>query len=253
MQHRTVDEHLEGLRAAVDAFADAASAAGPDADVPTCPRWTVRSLVAHQGMVHRWARANLRGEECHPPSWNAEGQEVDDPVSWLREGAAALEETLRAVPDDVQADVFLKDAPRPRFFWARRQCHETTIHAADAVAARLGRAPAPDDVPWIEEAVALDGIDEMLTGFVTRGRSRFAGVGPLDVTLRAADRSWTVQVAEDGAVSTTRDGEELGSPIAGSPVGLYLAVWNRAAPGSVDDPDGVLDQVWRSHAKVRWS
>ena len=38
-------------------------AAGADAPVPTCPGWTVRDLLAHQGMVHRWATAVVRGDD----------------------------------------------------------------------------------------------------------------------------------------------------------------------------------------------
>ena len=113
MEHRSVEEQVAGLRAAVDAFAADAAAAGLESKVPTAPAWTVRKLLAHQGMVHRWARATLLGEDNHPPSWNAEGQTVEDPVGWLVDGAEALVATLEAVPGDVRAMVFLKDAPPP--------------------------------------------------------------------------------------------------------------------------------------------
>ncbi|MCZ9346869.1 maleylpyruvate isomerase N-terminal domain-containing protein, partial [Streptomyces sp. TRM76130] len=36
-------------------LASAAEAAGSDAEVPHCPGWRVRDLVAHTGAVHRWA------------------------------------------------------------------------------------------------------------------------------------------------------------------------------------------------------
>ena len=266
MEHRSVEEHVRALRAAVEAFTRSATAAGLGSDVPTCA-WTVRKLVAHQGMVHRWARANLLGEDCHPPTWNAEGQQVDDPVAWLREGADALVDTLEAVPDDVRAMVFLKDAPAPRLFWARRQCHETTIHAVDALAAGLGRYPTAEDAGWVDEAVALDGVDELLTGFVTRGSSRFAGAGPLSFTVRPREAGprWRVEIRDDGTVETTRGSDGVaGHPpvdeasrrdeavLEGTAVGLYLALWNRAAPGTVDDPAGVLD-LWSKRARVRWS
>lgn len=260
MQHHTVAEHLTGLRVAVDALARYATEAGPDTDVPTCPRWTVRKLVAHQGMVHRWARANLLGEDCSPPAWNAEGQEVADPVGWLREGAADLAATLEEMPDDVRAMVFLKDAPLPRVFWARRQCHETTIHAVDALAAALGRVPSPQDVGWVDCFVALDGIDEMLTGFVTRGTARFAGVGPLrfDVRLTDSALAWSLEVQADGRVVTTRTGAdtppEAGAAVVRGPaVAAYLALWNRTTPEAVDDAAGIVTDVWRQRAKVRWS
>ncbi len=256
MEHRTVEEHVAGLRRAVRAFERYAVSAGPDAEVPTCPTWTVRKLLAHQGMVHRWARASLLGEECHPPGWNAEGQQVRDPVAWFLEGAEDLVTTIGAVPDDVRAMVFLNDAPEPRRFWARRQCHETTIHAVDALAAHLGRRPAPAEADWIDPEVALDGIDELLTGFVTRGRSRFTGVGPFrfEVRPREGGRAWRVDVQPDGAVVTTRlgDGDLDGTTLTGSAVALYLALWNRTDPAAVEDPASVLSDVWRERARVRW-
>lgn len=259
MKHRGVEEYVTGLRTAANAFAGFATRAGTDAEVPTCPAWTVRKLLAHQGMVHRWARANLLGQDCQPPSWNAEGQQVADPVAWFLEGAEAVIGTLQEVPDDVQADVFLKDAPAPRLFWARRQCHETTIHAVDALAASLGRLPTAQDADFIDPEVALDGIDELLTGFVTRGRSRFADAGPLRVEVRptSGERVWSVDVQADGAVVTTRlQGREAHDPggavLRGSAPALYLALWNRTSPDAVDDPEEILDRVWRQRARVRW-
>lgn len=264
----SVEQHVSHLRAALDCFVADAGTAGPEARVPTCRAWTVRKLVAHQGMVHRWARANLRGEKCHPASWKAEGQQMADPLSWLADGAADLIATLEAVPDDVRARVFLKDAPAPRLFWARRQCHETTIHAVDALAARLGRFPLPEDTNLTDD-VALDGIDEVLTGFVTRGSSSFAGVDPVHVLVRPTghDRSWSVLV-RDGTAVTTRlppgDGRAAnqGVPVGagsvaqvcldGAAVGLYLALWNRTTADAVDDPQEFL-AMWREHVRVRWS
>lgn len=256
MEHRTVEDQLAGLQAAVAALQREAADAGLDALVPTCPRWSVRDLVAHVGMVHRWARANLRGEACDPSLWNAEGHQVADPVDWLGQGADDLVATLATTADDVRATVFLRDAPAPRLFWARRQCHESTVHAVDALAARLGRPPSAQDVGWLDEAVALDGIDELLTGFVTRGRSRFAGAGPLRFAVRpdGHDRSWTVEVCEDGAVSTVRDGpgSESLETLAGPAPALYLALWNRAPADGLRDSLPVLP-TWRTRARVRWS
>ena len=58
----TTAQHLAGLSEAMRAFVRYADRAGLEAPVPTCPDWTVLDLVAHQGMVHRWARRLVRGE-----------------------------------------------------------------------------------------------------------------------------------------------------------------------------------------------
>ena len=61
----SLEQHLEALMRSGAALGEAATAAGLDAKVPTCPGWDVTDLVVHQGMVHRWAAANLRGETDH--------------------------------------------------------------------------------------------------------------------------------------------------------------------------------------------
>ncbi len=170
----TTAQHLAGLSEAMRAFVRYADRAGLEAWVPTCPDWTVLDLVAHQGMVHRWAAALLGGErptDDEVAAYEASGRGSEHPLRWLADGAAALAEAVNGASDDVEALVFLNDAPPAREFWARRQCHETTMHAVDALAASLGRPPRPDEV-WIDPELAGDGIDELLGGFLTRPRSR---------------------------------------------------------------------------------
>ena len=58
------DAYLPRIVDAGGALAERAEDAGLESVVPTCPGWTVADLVAHQGMVHRWAAANLRNEEA---------------------------------------------------------------------------------------------------------------------------------------------------------------------------------------------
>ena len=60
---------------------------------------------------------------------------------------------------------------RHREFWARRQAHETTIHMVDAQAALLGHAPTSGEAA-LEVSLATDGLDELLRGFFTRGKSK---------------------------------------------------------------------------------
>ena len=128
-------QHLAALRDAVQAFARHAGEAGLEADVPTCPDWTVRRLIGHQGMVHRWAAANLRGQTIEIDATERAGRRNADPVDWLRTGAIDLVKAITEAPEDVRTVVFLNDAPGALDFWSRRQCHETTIHAVDALAA----------------------------------------------------------------------------------------------------------------------
>jgi uncharacterized protein (TIGR03083 family) len=244
-----LDQHLDALRNAVDAFAASVTAAGPDAAVPTTPDWDVRRLVAHQGMVHRWATGFLVGERVDPDAAEREGMEVADSVGWLREGADRLVVALEGAPDDLAGRPFLADAPAPRFFWARRQCHETTIHAVDALSATLGRLPRAADT-WIEREVALDGIDELLTGFLPRPHSRLRADEPMTIAVlpEDADQRWLVAISSEHPVTTRGTAEEDADVgLRGSAVALYLTLWNRS--------DEVRDEsleLWAEGARVTW-
>ena len=178
------DRCLEVIERAGTDLARHAATAGLDASVVTCPAWSVSDLLAHQGMVHRWAAANLRLDSTPPPSKTEILRTVPAAqlIGWFGEGLHLLLTTLRAVDPDVPAMVFLRDAPAPRRFWARRQAHETTIHSIDALAGALGRLPTAEQA-GVDLDVAVDGIDELLTGFYSRGRSKLAGEEPLTIAV----------------------------------------------------------------------
>ncbi len=234
----TFEQHLDGLRRAVLALSRDAEVAGLDVDVPSCPEWTVRRLVGHQGRVHRWARATLRGEQLDAEATEKAGRRHADPVDWLRDGAIDLVTTLVATPEDVEAPVFLHDAPPPRLFWARRQHLETLMHAVDVQAASLGRLPRSEETA-ISREVALDGIDELVLGFVPRSRSRLRASEPVTIAVHPtdADHSYSVRVTDEAPVAARHDGRVDGDLVVEAPaVALYLALWHRT--------DEVTSDIW---------
>jgi uncharacterized protein (TIGR03083 family) len=252
--HLSLDAHLSALIRSGAALRDAAAAAGLDATVPTCPGWTVTSLVTHQGMVHRWAAANLRGETDHDTSASeAEAKATADLLDWYSAGLAALVDTVTATPDDATAMVFLKDAPPPRRFWARRQAHETTIHSVDAVASVHGRWPTASEVD-IDPALAADGIDELLTGFITRGRGRLHSPDPYTLMVKTDDTgdAWSVRISDGPIVTTPGPAERPDVVFSGTAVRLYLSLWNRADEITTVGRSDVVDQ-WRAQIRVSWS
>ena len=241
--------HLEGLRSAMVAFVRYADRAGLRAPVPSCADWTVRDLVAHQGMVHRWAAALVRGErDVDADAIEAQGRAEVDPLEWLRDGVIVLAETLMRAPADTRAPVFLDDAPAPREFWARRQCHETTVHAVDALAAALGRAPDPAET-WIESDVAVDGIDELLCGFLTRPHSRLRTEEDAVLVVAPDDVPdwWLVELGPRPVVTSRRTGPRADGDwvLNGSAVDLYLTLWNRTGRPA-------LQGTWPEPAAAGW-
>ena len=252
--HLSLEQHLEAIARGGAALGEAAVAAGPDAKVPTCPAWDVTDLVVHQGMVHRWAAANLRGERDHDTAASqSEGRAAARLLDWFADGLTALVDTLRSTPEDAEAMVFLKDAPPPRRFWARRQAHETTIHGADAVAAALGRWPVAADVD-VAPALAADGIDELLTGFITRGKGRLHAPEPATVVVRTDDtgHAWTLRIGDGPVVTTPGGTDRPAAVLSGTAVQVYLSLWNRADELTVEGRPDLVDQ-WRRQVRIRWS
>jgi hypothetical protein len=149
--------------------------------------------------------------------------------------------------------VFLRDAPPPRRFWARRQAHETTIHGVDAVAAALGRWPTAADVD-LDPALTADGIDELLTGFITRGKGRLHAAEPYRLLVRTDDtgHAWTLRVGDGPILTTPGAAERPEAVFSGSAVQLYLSLWNRADELTTSGPSDLLDQ-WRRQVRIRWS
>lgn len=255
-----VTERLAAVERASSRFVDELTTAGTQEWVPTCPDWRVRDLALHLGMVHRWAtnivangitdfadvRDDYRLEEPDPSA--------DELAAWITEGSAALVETLAAAPDDLAALVFVKSAPPPREFWARRQTHETTIHAVDALAARLGRFPTTKEAA-IPTEVALDGLAELLTGFLPRKSSAIRAKSPMSflVAPNDSDRSWTVHLSPDPPVTTLgADDGEPDAVMTGPAASLYLGLWNRGDEIAVTGEPELLG-VWRDKTRILWS
>jgi len=251
--HLSLDDHVAALVHSGGVLRDAAARAGLDAPVPTCPTWDVRTLVIHQGTVHRWAAATLRGQDDHDTEESrAEAERAPHLLAWFSAGLEALVSTIRTTSDDATARTFLNDAPPPRRFWARRQAHETTIHSADAVAAMLGQWPATSDLA-VRPELAADGIDELLCGFITRRNGTPPAAEPLTMVVATDDtgHAWTVRSAGGSFTTTTGAAEDADATLSGTAGQLYFGLWNRADEITVRGRHDAVE-LWRSRVRVRW-
>lgn len=231
---------VEGVR-----LVSAAADAGLDAPVPTCPGWCVRDLLAHIGFVHRWATAYVRTaltemvEEPTEATILKDAPADEKRIEWVAQGHADLVRSLRSAPADLVCWTFLA-APSPRAMWARRQAHETAVHAADAELAAGHVAPAFDP------EFAADGVDELLFAFYGRPRSdpdRTTGV----IGLEASDLplAWTVRVTHD-AVAAGPGRAACDVTIRTTASNLYLLLWHRRAPETLEvtGTAGAFERIW---------
>jgi uncharacterized protein (TIGR03083 family) len=220
----------------------AAAVEGADWDAPVPgTEWDLRTLVVHVGAVHRWANdaiiRELKSNETGG-SFAFRGNTPDEGLcSWFAEGLAVLVATLRAARDDVSVFTFLK-APTPRYFWARRQAHETAIHRADVQAA------AGSHVTAFDPAFAQDGIAELVAGFALQ-RS-FASATPGMLALACTDGpSWLVTFGGERNIAVqTADIAGANATVTGTSSALYLWTWNRPAAVDVVGDNTTID-LWK--------
>jgi uncharacterized protein (TIGR03083 family) len=206
----------EGGRVAVLARGDDLSVR-----VPSCPDWDLAALVSHLGWVHRYVTAWMDAGE--PVGRDLVGPVGDDLAAWFTEGLDALVERLDGCDPDAAVSTFV--GPGTNWFWLRRMAHENTVHRWDAEDALGMPGPVPSDV-------ALDGVDEFLTGFHLPHRvgKHLAGDGQtLHFHATDGDGEWVVTRSTDGA-TVERAHQRSDVAARGRGEDLLLFVWGRRGP-----------------------
>ncbi|MFG2295779.1 maleylpyruvate isomerase family mycothiol-dependent enzyme [Streptomyces sp. NPDC048603] len=246
-----ITEYVKVLEREGGLLAETAEHVGTDAPVPTCPGWRVADLLRHTGAVHRWA-AGFVEERRLDPVPPGEGPEITgaELVAWYREGHADLVRVLSEAPADVQCWTFLPTAPTPLGFWARRQAHETTVHRLDSESARGYQL---HEFGPVEPEFAEDGVDELLTGFHARGRSRVRTEEPKLLRIRAADTGavWSVHLSHEPPRTITGDLGTADCEVTAEAAWLYAALWNRTPlEGPAVTGDLALARLWNENSRI---
>lgn len=232
------------LGALQDAFLDGVRAADPDARVPWCGRWRVRSLVVHLARVHHWAAAEAARRREVPLG---RGPFVLDAL--YAACAAELRSTLDALDPAAPSSTLL--GPGPVAFWHRRQVHETLVHLWDLRTA-AGLPPAGPGAGPDAAALWADTVDELVTVMQPR-QVRLGRAEPLPVRVRVvaadADRAWTLGAGDvegagaaapraatggagdvDGAGGAAGGAREPDVVVTGPAEALALLLWRRVGP-----------------------
>ena len=132
--------------------------------------------------------------------------------------------------------------------WARRQAHETAMHRVDA------ESPG-STITEFHPTFAADGVDELLSCFVTRPRRGPKASSPRSIHVHATDTGddWHLQIGPE-AVVTSRRRDPADCTITAAAGDLYLLLWNRRSDAGINvDGDRDLIALWREGVQVRWS
>jgi uncharacterized protein (TIGR03083 family) len=231
LSHDQYVEHLRSDAARIHAVA------GRDlnAPVPACPGWTVHDAVEHVAVVYRHKIACIR-EKVFPSPWPPERGDVPT-LDYLQQATDDLLAELTSRDPLEYADTWWWDE-RTVGFWGRRMAHESAIHRVDVELAL-------DDITTIDEALAIDGVDEVLRIFLAGDWSdepaadRTAAI----VRVESGGRVWRVVMEKSAVVANVyldRWPElPVDATVSGDPLQMYLWLWGRGLRDKIEvDGDG---------------
>jgi uncharacterized protein (TIGR03083 family) len=229
--------YLDCLAADYNLLRDAASSAGLDRPVPSCPQWTAADLVTHVGHVYLH-KATVMRDGKWPDPFPPEDLPAD-PLAVIDLGYRELTAEFASRRADEPSLTWF--GPEQTVgFWIRRMAQETVMHRMDAqLAVGVPVTPAPDDL-------AIDGVDEVLKRFLAygsvewpdeyatvRGGHLATDAGKDTIVVAAGPVSWTVRPAPASvSVADGGDGAARAEVSAGSDLMLRW-LWGRAGDESV--------------------
>lgn len=255
---RLIDERSTAFRAAV------ASAPSLDAQVPTCPEWTLFDLVRHLGEGRRsWAATVAAGPaataKSAPEGAPTVPREREALLAWLAASTQELLDALREAGPDRGCWTWWGTSQSPQTCGAvaRHQLQEIAVHTYDAQIT----VGAPQPLP---EEAALDGVEDFLSTCCATSSAWPHKPTAFDF-LATEGPSWRLTVEGDGARFTclpapgatpaTVAGEShdaAGASVRGTASELVLFMYDRIPADSlqIDGDAGLIDllRAWEPDA-----
>lgn len=234
-------DYLALIRADAALLLRAASDAGEDALVPTCPGWTVRDLVDHVARVYNrvaaivGARANRRLDDDELP-----------PTPSFEVALSNLLDVLASVGPDESVWNWSVNQPKTGAFWPRRMACETAIHRADAQSASSSVTP-------VDTALAVEAMDELLDVILTTRVAAGVGVdlgGSIHFHCTDVAGEWLVSVG-DGVVDVTRSHAKGDAAVRGPASDVLLWAYNRV-PGESGPGAGGVETFGSEAVLTAW-
>jgi uncharacterized protein (TIGR03083 family) len=215
----------------------AASSLDADTPVPTCPGWTVLSLIQHLGQVFDMVIRVIQTADPQSPPIRVQPP-PGDVFAIFDSQLATMLDLLATTDPATPVWHFTPTAPKTAAFWSRRMAHELTVHRIDALAAAGADSAVDPDF-------AADGIDEVLTRLIPRRTDSWSvGTHAGTVLYHAADagRAWTVRLVPGQLPQTAAEaGTESDASVIGLADAVYRAAWGRPSGAVVSGDSDLVD------------
>jgi uncharacterized protein (TIGR03083 family) len=196
-------------------------------EVPSCPGWSTNDLAKHMAHVYLGqAYVVETGSQAENKEHLAPYPRTDDAMEFLSWGFRAITKAL----DINRAERKTWSWHHSDFsvdFWFRRMAHETVIHRIDA-------QQAVGSVTTIDEALALDGVDEVLDFLPLLGSWPEApnvdfGIVSIVAKTRNGSKVWDLNFIDQAATVAASDKANVSARlvISGDAEAIDLYLWGR--------------------------
>lgn len=239
---------LDTVEIEATVLAETVDRAPAELRIPNCPGLTVGETARHLGSVYRMVLEWIRTGDT-PRMWQREPGPFQSARDYVISGVRALADEL-AAHDPAEPCSTWWAADSTFGFWRRRLAHESVIHRVDVQSA------VADPVGEIDDDLAVDGIDEVLTLWFGHRLTVQGVVGTRDATVavRTGGKAWLARMTTGGVGAWRVPGSDIDRAdigridawVTGRPSNVYRYLWGRLGERSVDR-EGDIDatnQLW---------
>ncbi|MBG6184176.1 uncharacterized protein (TIGR03083 family) [Arthrobacter sp. CAN_A214] len=207
--------------------------------VPSCPGWIGEDLVRHTAIVYLQKAETIRTGSRPGRGWPPVSIGSMPPGALLEHCYHRLIAQFDTHAPEDAAESWVPD-DQTVGFWIRRLTHETAMHRFDLEQAGGGQA-SPFD-----EDLAVDGIDEVLSVMLGRGRADPGASGAV-VRVESAGHTWSVALKRAAArldrAPAAGGATDDAATIRGDPEEILLWLWGRGPLPSTAGQDGAIAEL----------
>ena len=205
----------------------AAAIPGTPVEIPSCPGWNTNDLAKHMAHVYLGQAFVIEtGSQAENKEHLAPYPRTEDYLEFMGWGFEAITKALDINRPERRTWSF-HHCDLSVDFWFRRMAHETVIHRIDA-------EQAVGNVSKIDEALALDGVDEVLDFLPLMGSwpevpNIDFGIVSIVASTKNGSKTWDLNFTNEAATvsAVTESNGAARLVISGDAEAMDLYLWGR--------------------------